>query len=226
MELFVAELVLPDGKILKYVTNGLEVYGFKSQDKFFDERLFKYFEEMNSRLKYLNVKPGDIMLDIGASVGSWSTHAALYGAKVYAFEVGKPQLATLAINKRLNKLQDLIISYDIALCDRDDLDLVFDDKMALKQREKPEETAVYSMSLDTWVEQHRNELPHIDYIKIDVEGMEYDVLIGAYNTLKEYHPKIILEIHEAKVNRHDIENWLRTLDYKHEHIPSLHDYFF
>ncbi len=34
---------------------------------------------------------------------------------------------------------------------------------------------------------------HIDFIKIDVEGMEYDVLLGSVNTLKQSLPIIVFE---------------------------------
>lgn len=222
-KLYVAELLLPDGKIIKYVTNGLKVHGYKLKDQFFDERLFKYYEEMNSRLKYLKVKPGDVMIDVGASVGSWALHAAIYGCKVYAFDIGIAQLKTLDLNARLNDLRDLIVIYDCALYSDDNTPLGFDAFMALKKVDTPQ---VSSTSLDTWVNANRNETPKIDFIKIDVEGLEFEVLRGAYHTLKEFKPKLIVEIHEAKVDRSKIENWLAKLGYKHEHHPPLHDYFF
>jgi len=218
-------LNLPDGKEIKYLVNGLKYFGFKSIDPFFDERLFKYFEEMNSKLEYLKVKPGDIMIDVGASVGSWSIYAAIYGCKVYAFEVGQPQLKTLDFNARFNDLRDLIIIYDCALDSSDDTSLTFDELMGLKKSDKAE---VSSLSFDTWVNQHRDELPRIDYMKIDVEGMEFEVLRGAYHTLKEFRPKLIIEIHDVgnPILRHDIENFLKDLGYNHKHIPGLNDYFF
>ncbi|HEX6227781.1 MAG TPA: FkbM family methyltransferase, partial [Chryseolinea sp.] len=49
-------------------------------------------------------------------------------------------------------------------------------------------------SLDNLVSSGRLALP--DFIKIDVEGAEYDVLLGATNLLKENNPLIYLETHE------------------------------
>ena len=36
-------------------------------------------------------------------------------------------------------------------------------------------------------------LPNIDYIKIDTDGFEYDIIQGALDTIKEYRPVIICE---------------------------------
>lgn len=232
MKILNTELILPDGKRIKYAINGLKKFGYKHVNPHYDEVLFKYYEEMNTRLRYLNTKSGDIMLDIGASIGSWTTHAAIYGCKVYAFEIGKPQLQVMEINIDLNDLRDLIIIYNIALCSNDNMELVFDGKMNLYRKEiqikNLKTIPVTSISLDTWVNQHRDELPHIDYIKIDVEGMEFDVLRGAYHTIREFEPKMIIEIHEQESStmRYDIETFLKDLGYNHEHIPGLNDYFY
>lgn len=228
--LFLTKLQLPDGKFIRYVVNGLCFYGFNYMNPKLDENLFKHFEEMNSRLKYLKLKPGDVMIDVGASVGSWATHAARYGAKVYAFEVGEPQLKTLVYNRYLNYMDELITVYDIALCSNDDKEMVFDGKMNVCNKDPlnpfllgfPE---VKSITLDSFVKEI--EIQKIDFIKIDVEGGEYDVLLGAVDTLKRFKPKLIIEIHEKIVGlRHDVETLLQDLGYSHEHKPPLHDYFF
>lgn len=230
----ISEVVIPEGVKMVYCANGLYVFGFKaaSQNKFMDDLLFRYYEEVATRVKYLKIKPGDIMLDVGAAVGSWSIPAALQGAKVYAFEIGGPQISTLEFNILLNELpKDQINIQFVALCTDDNTELVWDGKMHLRKKGTQKglkAIPVGSMSFDTWVGTHRDLLPHIDYIKIDVEGMEFEVLRGALHTLREFKPKLIIEIHEEEGStlRHDIELLLKELKYKHEKVHPLHDFFY
>jgi hypothetical protein len=49
--------------------------------------------------------------------------------------------------------------------------------------------------LDILVE--REALPLPDFIKIDIEGFEYPMLIGAQKTLRKAHPVIMLELHSS-----------------------------
>ena len=236
MNFSITEVVIPEGQKLVYCANGLYQFGFKaaSKNRFIDDLLFRHYEEVATRVKYLKIKPGDIMLDVGAAVGSWAIPAALQGAKVYAFEIGGPQISTLNFNIRLNKLPKYQIKIEmIALSSDDHTELVWDGRMDLRRKDIRvkglKSIPVGSISLDTWINEHRDELQHIDYMKIDVEGMEFEVLRGAYYTLREFKPKLIIEIHEAenKILRHDIESLLiNELKYKHEHVQSLHDYFY
>lgn len=54
-------------------------------------------------------------------------------------------------------------------------------------------------------------LPRLDLLKIDVEGMELDVLDGAYETIKRYSPIIIAE--HIKCSRTVLERSLEARDY-------------
>ena len=44
-------------------------------------------------------------------------------------------------------------------------------------------------------------LSKIKFLKIDVDGDDLDVLIGAYNTLNQFHPTVVIEMtkHEKKI---------------------------
>jgi hypothetical protein len=58
-----------------------------------------------------------------------------------------------------------------------------------------------------------------DIIKIDVEGYEYQVIIGAYNTIKEHSPVIFMELHGEWIKNNgyshiDIYNLLSNIGYK------------
>lgn len=217
---------MPEGPKLIYCADALRCFGYKAQNAFLDDCLFRYYEEVGTRVKYMKIKPGDIFLDVGACVGSWSVPAALLGAQVFAFEVGGPQISALLLNMGFNNIKKDQIKIDhVALCESDNKKLMFNGLMNVGHEGIP----IESTTLDTWVNERRDELPHIDYIKIDVEGMELDVLHGAQQTLREFKPKLMVEIHEriGDTLRSDIEYLLtQDLDYKHEHIYPFHDYFY
>jgi hypothetical protein len=54
-------------------------------------------------------------------------------------------------------------------------------------------------------------LKRLDFIKIDVEGMEEEVLEGARRTIEKHHPNMIIEI--IKSDKRKIEKFLTELEY-------------
>lgn len=58
----------------------------------------------------------------------------------------------------------------------------------------------------------------VDYIKIDVEGFEKQVLIGAKETLERCHPRIVIEIkklaHLGKDEEFNAQEYLLSVGYK------------
>jgi FkbM family methyltransferase len=58
----------------------------------------------------------------------------------------------------------------------------------------------------------------VDGVKIDVQGMELDVLLGMRQTLCAYRPKLIVEFH-AGVNRAEILDLLQDCGYRKDGTP-------
>jgi hypothetical protein len=58
----------------------------------------------------------------------------------------------------------------------------------------------------------------VDGIKIDVQGMELEVLRGMASTLREKKPKLVLEIHPG-VNRTELLDLLQSLGYSRLATP-------
>ena len=64
--------------------------------------------------------------------------------------------------------------------------------------------------LDVYIEE--NNLPKPDFVKIDVEGVEYNVLLGMKNTISKYNPSLFIEIHGVDV-KSKIENVQKIVEF-------------
>lgn len=138
------------------------------------------FADMAILLHFL--RPGDVMLDIGANVGSFSVLAAkVSGARVEAFEPAPETLPALRANIAANEVEGLVTVNQFALGDRDGeiefsvgLDTV--NRVGAPGRSQ----RVMLRRLDT-VAQNL----HPVAIKIDVEGFEPQLFAGAEATLRK-----------------------------------------
>lgn len=64
--------------------------------------------------------------------------------------------------------------------------------------------------------------PNVGFIKIDVEGFEYEVLVGATNTIKKYMPIMYIEDDRAE-NSTKLRAYIHSLGYSiEEHRPTLY----
>ncbi len=75
-------------------------------------------------------------------------------------------------------------------------------------------------------------LPPPDLLKVDIEGMEYNFLRGAEEVVKRYLPRLIIETHDAEIERHCVfflkERGYRVLiinqrTWLPEHRPLAHN---
>ena len=58
----------------------------------------------------------------------------------------------------------------------------------------------------------------IDGVKIDVQGMEVEVLNGMIETLRRQHPKLVVEVHHG-VDRNQLLGLIETAGYSRQATP-------
>lgn len=141
--------------------------------------------------------PGDVFVDVGASVGYYTVLAArIVGADghVHAFEPGPQNQSLLLLNVRSNRLENVTL-HRVAAGDRRDVGVYdasggngfvgpFDgDPAALAVHELVETT-----TLDDALGDGR-----VDVVKVDVEGAEGLVLRGARALLARRQPVVVFE---------------------------------
>lgn len=136
-------------------------------------------------------------LDVGANVGAVALALAKFvgpGGKVYAFEPGPPNQHRLRNNFALNPT--LLARTELLACG------VADQPGELWWAEEPGNpgNALLSdkgthkipvITLDAFLSDRQ--LTRVDFLKIDVEGMELQVMQGAANLLRTFHPAMYFE---------------------------------
>jgi len=128
------------------------------------------FHELFQRQDYdwwYEVQEGDVVVDLGACVGFFTCHALDQGAKkIYAVEANRDHLKTLCHNVAdhwIDHYKSPVIPIHAAIGK--------DDRYALNYYgDKVDAPRISFMDL---VYQHQ--IHHIDYLKIDIEGAEFDI---------------------------------------------------
>jgi len=160
-----------------------------------ERRLFKKLSNLNF----------EIIIDIGANKGDWAemvlSEAPL--SKVYAFEPQKSEFDKLV--KLSKNYENRLFPYNLALGDvESNIEMhIHDTSSELsyidnKLNQLPLLTGKSSTSesikmtlFDTFIESNEDKFNVINFIKIDTEGYEYEVLLGSIKTLSKYKPDFI-----------------------------------
>ncbi len=160
-------------------------------------------------LEFVN-KDGNA-IDIGAHVGFWLRDMCKQFKHVYAFEPIEEVRQCLAKNVSAENYS----TYSVALGAKNE---------NLKVNYNPAETGNTHASKDgnqtiTIRKLDDMNLPKIDYIKVDTEGFEIEVLKGGEKLIKEYKPFVHVEV-KGKVlvkqglSSDDVDEYLKSIDYK------------
>lgn len=174
------------------------------------------------------IKPGEVLYDIGANIGIYSLIAAKHSKgdlKVYAFEPSFPTFKSLCENIALNNLQGSIIPLNMALSDKTGLGKLHyaglsagDSQHMFGEYGNLPNKPVLSMhslsyKIDDLLKQLQLEPP--DHIKIDVDGIELKVLMGAAEALKNIRLRSLsVEVNEALPDSHKITDLLEACGFK------------
>ncbi len=145
------------------------------------------------------INNGDTVVDIGANLG---THTVQYAKKVgpmgrvFAFEPYVPSFVCLAVNCR-DLPQVELFNYALGNFRGDvSLQLPSDTNMGTVCVDKSSAGDTMGRRLDDLF------LPRCDFIKIDVEGFEPNVIAGALATIKRFKPVMFIELNDSALSRY------------------------
>jgi FkbM family methyltransferase len=136
------------------------------------------WEEDVYEVKQTRFNLGGVVIDIGANIGAFSLYAAYYGATVYAIEPEPHNLEALKKNIKLNNKEDSIYVCPYAISDYKGTAVISDEGGGATIVDDGIFGAeVEVMPLDMFFDLYH--IKEVDVLKIDVEGAEPEIILGA-----------------------------------------------
>lgn len=201
-----------------YSVDDLIAYVMRTQKTFYDADLLEYVAMVGPK--------GGLFLDVGANIGNHAVFFATFCADhVVAFEPNPALQGILTNNLRRNQVADRTTVIPVGLSDREgtgSMDIRAEHKdnigashVARGQDPIDPAQAVNLRPLDAFTFGPTAPWPAVplQFMKIDVEGMEMDVLRGAAATLRDHRPQILVELITEQAVR-EASDYLATLGYK------------
>jgi FkbM family methyltransferase len=177
-----------------------------------------YFDDMTT------VKGGDIVVDVGASEGTFAVECLVKykAAHVWCFEPESSMQAALSVTAERNSLSSMLhVVPAAAAAMSGSVRIVEDpadplasycigDGAGIGQREGVGFLrSVDGVSLDDWANSARIE--RLDYLKIDAEGSDLEVLRGARKCLERWRPVVAVTTYHHPNHCNEMVEYLSSL---------------
>ncbi len=186
--------------------------------------LYRYgvFEKKQTAVLKKYTPPGGVFVDVGANVGYYAALASRWvgvSGCVFAFEPVPTTLKSLESNLALNNCVNVRVFSD-ACSDESGAAVMILGKQSGWSRigaDGEGDIQVATITLDEFVEQ--NSLERMDVLKIDTEGADYKVLLGARRAIERFRPTVLMEMDHIGIFGHtpeDVQHFFTELDYKTE----------
>ena len=148
-------------------------------------------KQRNLALSY--VEEFDLAIDIGANIGFWTRELCSKFKKVWAFE---PSVENCEYLKK-NVIADNYELERIALSDKQDknVELYATSNSCGDLRLKKTDNACIESHVDLKrLDDYIDKFEKVDFIKIDTQQSEREILLGAEQTLREFMPVLCVEL--------------------------------
>jgi FkbM family methyltransferase len=205
LSVFLPKVLLPNPALVgEHVMETIHGFSLKinpSVDKGVELSLFETGTYEKGILAFLKsvLQPGDCFIDVGANIGLMSIFAARYvkeTGSVFAYEAHPDTFERLNFNIVLNKVKN-VKACAFALGAEEGDATLYDNwhinRGGASLQVKDENSKAFSVNvkrLDDCLP--LDKIPKV--IKIDVEGFEGEVLMGAEKTIRSHRPILIVEI--------------------------------
>lgn len=190
------------------------------------------YEDEPETIKWLNAMPKRASFwDVGANIGLYALYAAkVKNAQVNAFEPSASSFSTLVNNIEINKLENNIIPFCIALDDKESISRLFMNSTEAgasmhsfdipisAQGEINVRFAQPTMGTSADFLHKKFKLNKPEFVKIDVDGNEARVLRGGRELFMKFTNSIIIEV-ESFVDKRlkkELTDILENMGFWHE----------
>lgn len=185
--------------------NGSKFFLKKGQYSLTGNVYYKYYEYEPMYFLLINLTSNDVLLDIGANLGSFSILALSKNSKVISIEPDDKTYLGLIRNLELNADNSKYQTFKACISENIGETMftkgLGEENKIIEQKENHKYEIIRTESLDSMNFKFKP-----TYLKIDVEGHELSVLKGALNFFKKYNIKgIIIEtsnliVHEMLIS--------------------------
>jgi len=161
----------------------------------------RFYEPEELAIISKHMKPGFVFCDIGSNVGNHAVFAGLFlePAKIFCFEPNPDVIPTLRANIALNGLDECcdlsFLGYGLGRSDEESYGVSFRQINTGAARLLEGDGDIAIRTADTLLAGQT-----VDFVKIDVEGMELDVLEGLAGTVKTQRPRVFIEVQNANID--------------------------
>ena len=184
------------------------------------------YEELESKIMEEKIEMGNIVVDVGANIGLHTLNMARIvgnAGQVFAFEPDPSNFEILKKNVKINNYKNIILEQK-AVGDKHGRTTLYQSDHPGKHRIFPQteqaksQVQVELTNLDNYFDSDMTD--KINFIKIDVEGLEFSVLKGMKNILKnskkikilfEFMPENTIEVGFTPI---ELLNYLTSNDFK------------
>lgn len=162
-----------------------------------------YYELETVNFIKAKLPTGGVFVDVGANIGVHSLIASKIASRVIAIEPNPKTSKRLERNISLNKIKNIKV-LKLAVSNKEGLskfylpretESTYLDKGSLMNKSILTGNSI-SVRVDTLDNILKDEL-RIDFIKIDAQGNEMEVIEGAYKIIKKFNPVIIYEMEDG-----------------------------
>ena len=194
--------------------------------KYRSQKLKKKANRLQIALLSEALREDSVFFDIGANKGLftyWASKKIGKKGSIHAFEP-QPELGWIfnSLDKNFPSTKINFNNFGLSKSRSEGVlnrTCIGDGSASLKinQNQDFEKIKVRLETLDGYCK--KNSVKRVDFIKIDVEGHEFDALDGGSQIIKELHPKMLIEMSPSSKSTELIEN-LVQLEYKFKMIAG------
>lgn len=216
--------IIKNKDILIKLRNGEEIK-IKKEEKIGETsglaNIYEIFLIKNYNPKGMEIKDEDTIIDIGSNIGMFTIYSSLLSpnGKVYSYEPFKIHFKRLLRNIELNKLKN-VVPFNLAVCGskgKRELNIsnISSGMHSFFFKGSGKKVSVECTTLENIFDS--NKIERCDFLKLDCEGSEYEILYNTPERIFKKINKIALEwdhLDNEKMNVNSLKNFLEKKGFK------------
>ena len=175
--------------------------------------LFKIHEPISTQIFSNLVKGGHYCIDIGANIGYYALLTAGIVGKtghIMALEPHPANFSKLQENVSINNLSNIDCS-NVA-CSNYDGEALMETSLQSNWHRIAQDNGNGGLKVEARkVDTLARDFTRLDFIRMDVEGHEYEVIEGSHNTIETFRPALFMEFHPTIAGKGKILRLLTKL---------------